>query len=88
MKTSKKLSKEEIEQAIDEIFSSNPSDKQIKKAKILARSKNIKLKKYKQKFCKSCLTYFNSLNHQVRIKKPLKIIKCLTCNNISRYKIN
>lgn len=85
MKT--KLSKEEIQKQIKTIFSNNPSPKEIKKAKTLASSKNIKLTSYKKKFCKSCLTFFNSTNHQTRIKKPLKIIKCKSCGNISRYKM-
>ncbi len=84
MKT--KLSKQEIQEKIKEIFSNNPSPKEIKKAKTLASSKNIKLTQYKKKFCKKCLTYFNSTNHETRIKKPLKIIKCKSCGNISRYK--
>lgn len=85
MKT--KLSKQEIQEKIKEIFSNNPSPKDIKKAKTLASSKNIKLTSYKKKFCKKCLTYFNSTNHQVRIKNPNKIITCLNCDNISRYKM-
>ena len=85
MKT--KLSKEEIQNSIKDIFSNNPSPKEIKKVKTLASSKNIKLTHYKKKFCKKCLTYFNSDNHKIRIKKPLKIIKCKSCGNISRYKL-
>ena len=42
MKT-KKLSKEEIKKIIDNTFSHHPSQKEIKKAKKLAMSKNIKL---------------------------------------------
>ena len=82
-----KLSKTETQNQIKTIFSNNPSPKDIKKAKKLAAPKNIKLTKYKKNFCKKCLTYFNSDNHQVRIKKPLKIIKCNSCGNVSRYKI-
>ncbi len=82
-----KLSKQEIQNKIKEIFSNNPSPKQIKKAKTLASSKNIKLTNYKKRFCKKCLTLFNSSNHETRIKKPLKIIKCKSCGSISRYKL-
>ena len=82
-----KLSKQEIQNKIKEIFSNNPSPKQIKKAKTLASSKNIKLTNYKKKFCKKCLTFFHSKNHETRIKKPLKIIKCKSCDYISRYKL-
>ena len=82
-----KLSREETKKQISSIFSKNPSPKDIKKAKTLASSKNTKLTNYKKKFCKECLTYFNSTNSQIRIKKPLKIIKCRSCGNISRYKL-
>ena len=85
---SKKPSKKEIQEHIKNIFSlSNLSPKQIKKAKKLAMSKNIKLGKIKKKFCKKCFTFFTQDNYEVRIKKPLKIIKCKNCNYISRYKL-
>ena len=87
MKPSKKLTKEEILLIVSKIFSNNPSPKEIKKAKTLAMSKNIKLTKYKKTFCKKCHTYFKPSNHEIRIKKPLKIIRCNNCNYISRYKI-
>lgn len=86
MKT--KQTKEKIQQQINDIFSNNPSKIQIKKAKKLASSKNIKLTKYKKKYCNKCLTFFNYSNHQVRIKKQIKTIKCNSCNFISRYKLN
>jgi len=82
-----KISRDETLNKIKEIFSNNPSSKDIKKAKTLASSKNIKLTNYKKKFCKKCLTYFNSTNHEIRIKKPLKIIRCKYCRNISRYRL-
>lgn len=82
-----KLSREETQNKIKEIFSNNPSPKDIRKAKTLASSKNIKLTQYRKKFCKKCLIYFNSDNHEIRIKKPLKIIRCKSCGNISRYKL-
>ncbi|MBT4165902.1 hypothetical protein HOE04_02580 [archaeon] len=82
-----KLSKQEAEQQIQETFNNNPTPKQIKKAKRLAMSKNIQLKHYRKKFCKKCLTLFKPNNHQIRIKKPHKIIKCKTCKHISRYKL-
>ncbi len=88
----KKTSKQETEQEIKEIFSNNPTPKQIKKAKNLAMSKNIKLKALRTKFCKNCLTFFTLKNSQIRIKKQnkilLKIIRCNNCHYISRYKLN
>ena len=87
MKLNKKPTKEEILQLVSKIFSNNPSPKDIKKAKNLAMSKNIKLTKYKKAFCKKCHTFFKASNHEIRIKKPLKIIRCNNCNYISRYKL-
>jgi len=83
-----KLSKKEVEETIKQIFSNNPSPKEIKKAKRVAMNKNIKLGKLKQKFCKNCYSVFNSQNSEIRIKRGLKTIKCKNCNKISRYKIN
>lgn len=80
-----KLSKQEIQAKIKLTFLNNPTQTQIKKIKRLAMSKNIRLKEYKKKFCKKCLTCFTSTNHSIRIKKPFKIIKCKNCNYISRY---
>ena len=83
-----KISKQETEQKIKDIFSNNPCPKEIKKAKRLAMSKNIKLGELKKRFCKKCLSMFDTKNSEIRIKKPLKIIKCKTCGNISRYELS
>ena len=79
------MSKKEIENYIHEIFSGNPSPKEIKKAKKLAMSKNIKLGKLKRKFCKRCYSLFDSKNSEIRIKKGFKIIKCKNCGDVSRW---
>lgn len=83
---SSKSSRYEIEKKINHVFSNNPNPENIKKAKKLAMSKNIKLGKLKQKFCKKCYNLFNSSNSSIRIKKGFKIIKC-KCGYISRYKL-
>jgi len=82
-----KISKQEAEQQIKKIFSNNPTPKQIKKAKRLAMSKKIKFSNLRKKFCKKCFTLFTPNNSEIRIKKPLKIVKCKNCNHISRYKL-
>jgi len=84
MKT--KSSKQETEKKINEIFSHNSSFKEIKKAKKLAMSKNIKLGNLRKKFCKKCYFLFNSNNSKIRVKKGFKIIKC-RCGYASRYKL-
>jgi RNase P subunit RPR2 len=83
----KKLNKKEIQEKIYEIFSRNPSDDEIKKAKKLAMSKNIKMGIFKKKFCKKCYCLFNPDNSEIRIKKGFKIIKCKNCGFIMRNKI-
>ena len=83
----KKLSKQETHKEVKRIFSAKPSPKQIKKAKRLAMSKNIKLGILKRKFCKKCLTFFTPNNSKIRFKKPHKIIKCKNCNHLSRFKL-
>jgi len=83
-----KLSKQESEQEIKQIFKNNPTPKQIKKAKALAMSKNIKLGSLRKKFCKKCLTFFAPNNSEIRIRKPYRIIKCKNCRHLNRYKLS
>jgi len=85
----KKTLKQETQEQINEIFSTKPfpSQKQIKKAKQLAMSKNIKLGNLKKKFCKKCFTFFTPNSSEVRIKKPMKMIRCKDCGNVSRFKM-
>ena len=82
-----KLSKKQTEDKIKEIFSKNPSPREIKKLKKLAMSKNIKLGNLRKKFCKKCYFLVNLKNSEIRIKKGYKVIKCKNCNNISKYKL-
>jgi len=81
-----RLSKQETEKKINEIFSRNPSSKEIKKTKKLAMSRNIKLGELRKKFCKKCYSLFNPKNSEIRIKKGFKIIKC-KCGYASKYKL-
>ena len=82
-----KISKQETEQQIKQIFSNNPTQKQIKEAKRLAMSKNIQLGDLRKKFCKKCFTFFTPNNSEIRIKKPLKVIKCKGCGYVGRFKL-
>lgn len=80
------LSKQEIQDKIEEVFSKNASKEEIRKIKKLASSKNIKIRDYRKKFCKKCYSLFNGSNCKIRIKKGFKTIKC-SCGNVSRYKL-
>jgi hypothetical protein len=79
------LSKQEIQEKINNIFAKNPSKEEIRKIKKLAASKNIKLKDERKKFCRKCYSLFNS-DSQIRIKKGFKTIKC-RCGYVSRYRL-
>ncbi len=83
----KKINKKEVQEEINKIFSGNPCPKDIKKAKSLAMSKNIKLGNLRKKFCKKCYSLFDSKNSSIKIKKPFKIINCKNCGFTSRYKM-
>ncbi len=80
---------QETREKINEIFSTKPfpSQKQIKKAKLLAMSKNIKLGNLKKKFCKKCFNFFTPDNSEIRIKKGFKIVRCKECRSAIRVKM-
>ena len=82
-----KSAKQEIQEKISEIFSKKSSEKEIKKAKKLAMSKNIKLKELRKKFCKKCYSPFDSDNSEIRVKKGFKILKCKKCGFLNRHKL-
>jgi RNase P subunit RPR2 len=82
-----KYSKSEIENKIKDLFSENPSKRDIKKIKSLAMSKNIKLKDYKKMFCKKCFNFFTPNNCEIRIKNGFKRIKCNDCGYRTRYRM-
>lgn len=81
------LTRQEIQEYIKDIFSKQSSAKEIKKAKKLAMSRNIKFGDLRKKFCKKCYSMFDSKNSQIRINKGFKTVKCKNCENISRFKL-
>jgi RNase P subunit RPR2 len=81
------LTKQEINNYIKNVFLKQSSPTEIKKAKKLAMSRNIKLGELRKKFCKKCYSIFDSKNSEIRIRKGFKIVKCKNCSNISRYKL-
>lgn len=85
----KTLSKSEAKEYIETFFKNikNKSPKEIKKIKRLAMSYNIPLKDKRKLFCKKCYVFFNSNNSKIRIIKGKKVIHCLNCKNISRWKL-
>ena len=83
----KKNSKKEAEKEINDFFKNinNKTPKEIKKIKKFAMSQNIKLKEFRKKFCKKCLTPYKI--PKTRIKKRIKSITCKKCGYVSRYKL-
>jgi len=84
-KISKTESTQELKNFFDKIKSKSP--KEIKKIKKLAMGQNIPLKEKRKLFCRFCLTPFSG-KEKIRIKNKTKIIECLNCKKISRWKIN
>jgi RNase P subunit RPR2 len=85
---SKSLSRKEIEELIRKSFENEDLSKEkLKKLKVLAMSKNIKLGGIKKRFCKNCYSLFTPKNSEIRIKMPYKKITCKNCGHIATYKI-
>ncbi|NMB66942.1 hypothetical protein GYA25_02690 [Candidatus Woesearchaeota archaeon] len=86
----KEMSRTQIEKKIKEFFNDEKfkekSQKEIKKIKRLAMSKNIPLKDFKKLFCKYCLKPYSGIE-KVRIKNKIKTIECSNCNKKSRWRL-
>ncbi|MCX8159239.1 MAG: hypothetical protein N3D20_03060 [Candidatus Pacearchaeota archaeon] len=83
MKTA--LTKTEANEKIINFFSKpNFTPDEMKKIKRLAMKFNIKLKPYKNKFCKKCLS---PLKGKIRISKTHKTIECGFCGHKNKFKI-
>jgi len=82
----KKISKTNAKEKIEEFFK-NIKDKEsrdVRKIKRLAMHHNIKLGDKRKKFCKKC--YSPKLKVK-GVKNNIKTVECLTCGNISRWRI-
>ncbi|MEK6906368.1 MAG: hypothetical protein AABW81_01965 [Nanoarchaeota archaeon] len=85
---SKKISKAETKDKIDEFFKEikNKSPKEIKKIKKLGMKHNISLKEKRKDFCKKCFMPYK--NPKIRINNKIKSVTCKNCGLISRWKMN
>ena len=82
----KKLSRKEAEKLIEDYFSNKNLDKEkTRKIKRLAMKHNIKLKKYRKRFCKKC--YSDTGKVKSRINNGYKTTECVECGFKSRWKI-
>ena len=84
---SKKISKTEVKEKIENFFSNlkNKKPKEIKKIKKLAMKNNLQLKEHRRAFCKKCFIPYK--NPKIRIKNKIKSVTCNNCGFISRWKI-
>ena len=83
----KALIKEEILDFFRNFDKKDCSREDIRKIKRKSMSINFKLGNLRKKFCQDCYNKFNVKNSETRVKNKIKIIKCLNCNKISRWKI-
>ena len=83
----KKESRKEAQDKIDYFFRRAELDaKYVRKIKRLAMKYNIKLGKYRRRFCKSCFSDLR--DSSIRINKGYKTVICKTCEEKSRFKIS
>jgi RNase P subunit RPR2 len=83
----KKLSRKEALEKIDNFFRQtelHPND--VKKIKRLAMKYNLKLGKYRRRFCKKCLNDLRS--GRIRVTKCYKTVVCGVCWERNRWKID
>lgn len=83
-----KLSRSEAEKQIKDFFKDikEKTPEEIKKIKRLSANKKVSIKRYRNLFCKNCLSPF--LGHEkIRIKEDMKSVECLNCKKINRIKI-
>jgi len=85
----KKISKTELTQELKDFFDKikSKSPKEIKRIRKLAMGQNIPLKEKRKLFCRFCLNPYSG-KEKIRIKNKNKIVECLHCKKISRWKIN
>jgi RNase P subunit RPR2 len=84
----KNISKTEAKEKIENFFKDikNKDSKEIKKIKRLAMNFKIPLKEKRKLFCKYCLNPY-SKKEKVRIKKRMRIVICVNCGRISRWRV-
>ena len=82
-----KLTKLEAREKIENFFKEikNKTPKEIKKIKKIAMKNNIPLKDKRKLFCKKCIAPYSG-KEKVRINEKNKIIVCLNCDYIARWR--
>lgn len=87
-KQEKIIAKERINELFnkaDEIFPDKLANRYVSLARKIAMKFNVRLTKYKRKFCKHCYNYLRSgVNSKTRIHKSKIIIYCENCKKYTR----
>ena len=86
----KKLSRQEAQEKIKEFFYEKEEldPKYVKKIKRLAMRYNIKLGRYRRRFCKKCYSDLKYNHEKIRITKTHKIVECRRCGFRNRWKLD
>ena len=78
------MNKKEVEENIRNFFKSKHKASEVKKIKRLAMRHQVKLGKYRKKFCKKCY----SMNLKIiSIKRGIKRVRCEDCGYVGRWKV-
>ena len=81
-----KLNRKEAQEEIKNFFDQKDLEaKYVKKIKRLAMKDHIRLKEYKKRFCKACLSDLKQ--GKVRITKIYKSVECGNCGERNRWKL-
>ena len=85
----KKLSKTESKEEIEEFFKPENLDKktpkEVKKIKRIAMKYNLPLKEKRKLFCKKC--FMPHVDSRIRIKNGIITITCSNCSYKNRWKV-
>jgi RNase P subunit RPR2 len=82
----RKLTRTEAFGRIEEFFKKKSlKSEEVRKIKRLAMLYNIKLGKYRKRFCKKC--YSDLKTGKVKSSKGFRNVECSNCGNKSRWKI-
>ena len=80
---------QEAQEKVDEFFSNKEElePKYIEKIKRLAMRYNIKLGKYRRRFCKKCFADLDYNHKKIRVTKKHGIVECKKCEFENKWKI-
>lgn len=83
-----RISKKEIEERVKKFFSNDGEidSEDVRKIRRLAMSRKIRLGEYRKRFCSKCYSDLDK-NGKVRISRGYKVVECLKCGNVRKWKL-